>query len=205
MNVIFDPERILTDTGYCHFFAWKEMSREQGIEYDEELDAQLQGTDAAGRLEVILTRAHRSYSQAERMVLLTRQSDLYDEILVREGRNVLLPGAMQLIQALKAQGHVLGAVMTGGLAGQVLSRLPIGCMFQVFACEGDVAEQLRFVVRRLKAAPENCLLVSAFPAAAGMARAMDMPVLLYPDGEERTVILQQILSAANETKEKNGG
>ena len=200
MNVIFDPERILTDTGFCRFFSWKEMAREQGIEYDEELHAQLQGSDAAGRLEVILTRAHRSYTPAERLVLLTRQSDLYDEILAREGRNMLLPGAMQLVQALKAQGHVLGAVMTEGLAGQVLSRLPIGSMFQVFACEGSMEEQLWFILRRLKTAPENCLVVSAFPAAAEMARAMDMPVLLCPDGEERTVLLQQILSAANDTK-----
>ena len=104
------------------------------------------------------------------------------------------------MQKQNVKNLALGAVMTDGLAGQVLSRLPAGSMFRVFAHEGDMAEQLRFVLRRLQTASENCLLVSAFPAAAGTARTMNMPVLLYPDGEERTVILQQILSAVDETK-----
>ena len=194
--MIFDPERILTDTGACRFYAWKETAREQGIVYDEELDAQTQGMDAASRLDTVLTRAHRIYSPAERLVLMTRQSDLYDEALAREGEGILLPGAKALLQSLHGYGFMLGAVMTDGMAGQIFYRLPAGRFLQVYAREGKIAEQLADVQKRLHAQADQCLLVTSFPDSARAAQRLGMGALLLPEREDQASILQQILSAA---------
>ena len=178
MVVIFDPEYVLTDTDACRFGAWKEMAREQGIFYDEALDEQLRGLDRNTRLQTILSRAHRNYSAAERMALLTRQWDLQDELTQRLGEEALRPGAKELVQSLKKEGIRLGAVMSDGLPGRVLGFLSIRSRFDVISRREDLLSQLSDVQLRLSAGPGECLLVTAFPDAAKAARSLGMQALL---------------------------
>lgn len=194
MVVIFDPEKVLTDTDACRFGAWKEMAREQGILYDAAFDTLLQGMDREARLQSILNRAHRTYSPAERMALLTRQWDLQDEFLQKLGADALRPGAEQTIRALKKRKIKLGAVMTEGLPGRVLGALPIRSQFDVISRKEDLLSQLSDVQLRLSASPGDCLLVTAYPAGAKAARSLGMQALLCGQADDHTVILQQILA-----------
>ena len=192
--MIFDPEYVLTDTDACRFGAWKEMAREQGIFYDEALDEQLRGLDRNTRLQTILSRAHRNYSAAERMALLTRQWDLQDELTQRLGEEALRPGAKELVQSLKKEGIRLGAVMSDGLPGRVLGFLSIRSRFDVISRREDLLSQLSDVQLRLSAGPGECLLVTAFPDAAKAARSLGMQALLCGKNDDRAILLQQILA-----------
>ena len=194
--MIFDPEYVLTDTDACRFGAWKEMAREQGIFYDEALDEQLRGLDRNTRLQTILSRAHRNYSAAERMALLTRQWDLQDELTQRLGEEALRPGAKELVQSLKKEGIRLGAVMSDGLPGCVLGFLSIRSRFDVISRREDLLSQLSDVQLRLSAGPGECLLVTAFPDAAKAARSLGMQALLCGKNDDHAILLQQILAIA---------
>ena len=194
--MIFDPEYVLTDTDACRFGAWKEMAREQGIFYDEALDEQLRGLDRNTRLQTILSRAHRNYSAAERMALLTRQWDLQDELTQRLGEEALRPGAKELVQSLKKEGIRLGAVMSDGLPGRVLGFLSIRSRFDVISRREDLLSQLSDVQLRLSAGPGECLLVTAFPDAAKAARSLGMQALLCGKNDDHAILLQQILAIA---------
>ena len=101
MVVIFDPQDVLTDTAGCRFIAWQRMAWEQGILYDEAMHAQLKSLDPSSHLEEILRRARREYSPAERLALLTRQEDLYEECVRQMGENALLPGAARLLKRVR--------------------------------------------------------------------------------------------------------
>lgn len=194
MVVIFDPEKVLTDTESCRFGAWREMAREQGILYDAAFDAQLQGLDREARLQSILNRAHRSYTPAERMALLTRQWDLQDEMMQKLGSDSLRPGAEQMIKALKKNKIRIGAVMTDGMPGRVLGYLPVRKQFDVISRKEDLLSQLSDVQLKLSAAPGECLLVTAFPGSAKAARSLGMQALLCGQADDHAVILQQIMA-----------
>ena len=192
MVVIFDPEGVLTDTAGCSFAAWREMAREQGITYDETMAGQLAGMNATERLLGILSHARRSYTAAERLALLTRQSDLMDDLLDRLGEGIQRPGAETLIKALKNAGVHLGAVMSDGLPGRVLGRLALGRWFDVMSRQEDILSQLSDVQLRLHAAPDQCLLVTAFPGSAKAARSLGMQALLCGRGDDLTALGHQL-------------
>ena len=191
---MFDPEGVLTDTEPCRFAAWREMAREQGILYDEALDALLQGMDPETRLQGILSRAHRSYSSAERLALLTRQSDLWEDEMKRLGDGAIRPGAVQTLHTLRKHGARLGAVMTEGLPGRILGFLSIRPLFDVISRREDLLSQLSDVQLRLNAAPDECLLVTASPSSAKAARSLGMQALLCARTEEQEAVLRQIMA-----------
>ena len=205
---IFDLEGVLVETESCRFSAWKEMAREQGITYDEALDSQLQGMDPETKLQGILSRAHRTYTAAERLALLTRQFDLQDEMLQRLGDHALRPGAAHLIHTLRKRHVTLAAVMTDGLPGQVMGYLSVRSQFQVISRKEDLPSQLSDVQLRLSAAPVDCLLVTANPSSAKAARSIGMQALLCGHTDDQEAVLQQILALMpdfDQNKQFDGG
>ena len=194
MVVIFEPEGLLTDTEACRFGAWQIMAREQGIQYDETMDTQLQGMDAEQRLNAILQKGHRDYSPAERFALLARHDDLYDELMDHLGEGAVRTGSVQLLRALRGMSLRLGAVMNGDLPGHILNRLALRSLFDVLSRKEKLGNQLEDVRMRLHAAGYECLLVTAHAESAKLARAQGMQSLLCGYDEEPENILQQILA-----------
>lgn len=203
MVVIFDPQDVLTDTAGCRFIAWQRMAWEQGILYDEAMDAQLKGVDQSGHLEEILRRARRDYSAAERLALLTRQEDLYEECVRQMGENALLPGAVRLLKRVRQHGARLAAVMTAGTAGQVLTYLSVRPLFDCIARRETVAEQLREVMERMRAQPADCLLVTSCGPTANLACELGMHAVLCHHSEGEKNLLRRILAA--QTNSIDGG
>ena len=199
MVVIFDPQDVLTDTAGCRFIAWQRMAWEQGILYDEAMDEQLKGVDAAGHLEEILRRARREYSPAERLALLTRQEDLYEECVRQMGESALLPGAARLVKRLRQQGLRLAAVMTAGVAGQVLTYLSIRPCFACMARREETGDQLREVMERMQVKPADCLLVTACGPTANLACSLGIRALLCHHSEGEKNLLRRILAACNQS------
>lgn len=195
MVVIFDPQDVLTDTAGCRFIAWQRMAWEQGILYDEDLDARLKGVDMPGHLEEILRHARREYSPAERLALLTRQEDLYEECVRQMGENALLPGAAKMLKHLRRLEYPLAAVMTAGTAGQVLTYLSVRPLFACIARQEQMTDQLMEVTERMEVQPGDCLLVTACGPTANLAWDLGMRVLLCDHSEGEKNLLRRILSA----------
>lgn len=193
MIVIFDLEGVLTDTDRCRFGSWKQMAKEQGLTYDEEMDAQLRALEAEKALEQILTRSHRSYSAAEQLALLTRRADLYDEILESTGDDAILPGALQLMQTLHIRRIRTGAAAENDLPGRVLSHTSLKNMFDVVSRKEGLWVQLLDIQEKLKAPAADCLLVTAHAQSAESARALGMEALICSKGE--TVDWQRLSDA----------
>ena len=193
--VIFDPQDVLTDTAGCRFIAWQRMAWEQGILYDEDLDARLKGVDTQGHLEEILRRARREYSSAERLALLTRQEDLYEECVRQMGENALLPGASRMLRHLRRLDIPLAAVMTAGTAGQVLTYLSVRPLFACIARQERMDDQLREVMERMVVRPADCLLVTACGPTANLAWDLGMRAFLCDHTEGEKNLLRRILSA----------
>ena len=193
MIAIFDLEGVLTDTDRCRFGSWKEMSREQGLVYDEKMDWQLRGLESEAVLQELLKHARRSYSPAEQLALLARQDDLYDEQLQSMGNDILLPGAAKLIKTLKKQRIRIGAASDNGLPGRMLGYVSVRDQFDVISRKEGLWVQLLDIQEKLNAEPAQCLLITAHAQSAESARALGMGALLC-DGA-KPIDWQQISDA----------
>lgn len=202
MVVIFDPQDILTDTAGCRFVSWQRMAWEQGILYDEDLDDRLKGMDEETHLTEILSRGRRGYSAAERLALLTRHEDIYEECIRQMGDKVVIPGAARLLKKLRQRSVRLAAVMTDGTAGAVLTGTSLRPLFDCVSRQEEVGGQLTEVMQRMEARPEECLLVTANGPTAQLAFDKGIRAILCDCADGEKPILRRILSVLPQSAEQ---
>ena len=51
---IFDLDGVITDTARFHYLAWKKLSEEENLIFDEKINEQLRGISRRASLEIIL-------------------------------------------------------------------------------------------------------------------------------------------------------
>ena len=67
--VLFDLDGVIVSTDNCHYKAWKRMADEEGIYFDEKINNRLRGVSRMESLAIVLERATKSYSDAEKAAL----------------------------------------------------------------------------------------------------------------------------------------
>jgi len=104
---IFDLDGVIVSTDGLHYLAWKQMADKEGIYFDEEINNRLRGVSRMASLEIVLERANRAYSEAEKEALATYKNDVYKELLKSLTPNDILPGVSEVLQALRQKGYKL--------------------------------------------------------------------------------------------------
>jgi beta-phosphoglucomutase len=101
---IFDLDGVIVTTDDCHFRAWKKMADEEGIYFDREINERLRGVSRMASLEIILERANKAYTEEEKVELATRKNGYYVEFIQELTPADILPGVIENIDGLKANG-----------------------------------------------------------------------------------------------------
>lgn len=99
--VIFDLDGVIVSTDECHYQAWKKMSDEESIPFDREINERLRGVSRMGSLEIILERALRTYTEAEKLQMTERKNGYYREFIEQLTPEDILPGVLRNLQDLK--------------------------------------------------------------------------------------------------------
>ena len=133
MIVIFDPEGVLIDTESCRFGSWERMALEQGIVLDKTFFNQFHDASDDKILQAILRGSHRSYSVPEKMALLTRRGDIFDELLESAGDAILLPDTTELLQELRRYGYKMAAVAAPVLPGRLLGHTTVRRLIEFYS------------------------------------------------------------------------
>ena len=102
--VIFDLDGVIVSTDDCHYEAWKKMADEEGIYFDKTINNRLRGVSRMESLEIVLERAEKEYSEEEKTALAERKNGYYKEFITKLTPNDILPGAMNTLDELKANG-----------------------------------------------------------------------------------------------------
>ena len=102
--VLFDLDGVIVSTDNCHYKAWKQMADEEGIYFDEKINNRLRGVSRMESLAIVLERATKSYSDAEKAALAERKNNYYKELITALTPADILPGAMENLKALKESG-----------------------------------------------------------------------------------------------------
>lgn len=80
--VIFDLDGVIVFTDRFHYQAWKKMTDDMGIYFDEEINNRLRGVSRMDSLEIILERYEGgSLSEEKKKELASRKNKTYRELL----------------------------------------------------------------------------------------------------------------------------
>ena len=127
--VIFNLEGVLVTTDHCHEQAWREMAIENGIPFDKNTFERMRGLSRQDALEVLLSRARRRYTDAEKMVLSMRKADLYMDFISNLDTSCALPGAIESVLALRHSGIRTAVASSSQHARFILKHLGIQNLF----------------------------------------------------------------------------
>jgi beta-phosphoglucomutase len=175
--VIFDLDGVITDTAHYHFLAWKRLADSVGAPFDAAFNEQLKGVDRMGSLELILARAPRTYTPAEKRALADAKNGHYQELIATMTPDDLLPGALRALADVRAAGLKIGLASVSRNAFTVLDRLGIRDRFDDVVDAATVVngkpdpEIFLTAAAHLGVAPADCLGVE--DAAAGVASIKD--------------------------------
>ncbi len=170
--VLFDLDGVIVSTDEYHYRAWKAMADDCGIHFDRTINNRLRGVSRRASLEIILERADRPYTEAEKDALTDRKNDLYRESLKELTPRDRDPDFAALYAWLKARGIRTAVASSSRNTATILSRIGLMDRFDAIADGTMITRSKPDPEVFLKAAQllnedaANCLVIE--DAAAGV-------------------------------------
>lgn len=102
-GLVFDLDGVIVDTAIYHYYAWKYVAEEMGIQLNLDFNEQLKGISRADSLELILEYGNltKNISEIEKERMLDAKNDLYLQYLEQLNKESILPGILKLLEDAK--------------------------------------------------------------------------------------------------------
>ena len=167
-GVIFDMDGVIVDSGPAHLESWKRLASENGLDIT---DAQFAETFGRPSREIIRLRwGDRLPEDEARRDEEVRRLDDHKESIYREiirGRVPVMPGAVELIRALHAEGWRLGIGSSGPPANValVVEELDLAPLLSGSTSASDVTrgkpdpEVFLIAAERMGVEPARCIVI----------------------------------------------
>lgn len=174
--VIFDLDGVIVSTDECHYLAWQRMAEEEGIDFTRDDNQRCRGVSRMESLEVVLEKAGRTYTAAEKESLAARKNGYYVGLLADLGPGDILPGVTEFVADLRSAGVKTAIGSSSRNALRILERIGLLGGFDAIVDGTDVERSkpapdvFLLAATRLGVPPAACLVVE--DAAAGVAAAV---------------------------------
>ena len=106
-GIIFDLDGVLCHTDEYHYLAWKALADKIGVPFDRQVNERLRGVSRMESLDIILERATRPYTAAEKAALATEKNEMYRGFLANMTPDDLPAGVGETLATLRARGYRL--------------------------------------------------------------------------------------------------
>lgn len=179
-GVIFDLDGVLVRTDGLHYLAWKQIADAEEIYFDERINDRLRGVSRMESLDIVLERARRSYTSAEKQAMADRKNTIYRDLLMGMGPGDVLPGVGSILDALRARDVRLAVGSSSKNAGTILDRCALTRLFDAVVDGNDISrskpdpEVFLLAATRLGVPPARCLVVEDAVAGIEAARRAGM-------------------------------
>ncbi len=163
--VIFDLDGVLVTTDDCQFRAWKQMADENGIPFTRQDNDRLRGVNRSSSLDIVLEKARRHYTEAEKLALAMRKNDLYTDLISDLSENAILPGALDTVKALRHDKIKTAIGSSSKNTRTILKRLHMTDLFDAVADGNQILsskpdpEVFLLAASKLAILPEYCIVV----------------------------------------------
>ena len=176
-GIIFDLDGVLVSTDEMHYLAWKRLADELGITgFTREDNRRQRGVSRMASLEVVLEKADRIYSEAEKAVLAERKNNYYLELLENMDESAVLENVKDVLKVLKDKGLLLAVGSASRNAPVILMKTGLMPYLDKISCGLDTTkskpdpEVFLVAAEKLALPPEECLVVE--DSAAGIQAAV---------------------------------
>ena len=172
---LFDLDGVLVDTAVYHFQAWKNLGNHFDYELTEEQNEELKGISRVASLDRILTWAKKEASQEEKNKWLIEKNENYLELISNMNPSEILPGVLDFLQEIKAQGYLIALGSASKNAEVILRKTGLISWFDAIIDGNHVQKSKPDPEVFLKGAealgvsPENCIVFE--DASAGIEAA----------------------------------
>ncbi|MBE5801121.1 MAG: beta-phosphoglucomutase [Clostridiales bacterium] len=183
LGVIFDLDGVIVSTDNCHYLAWKRMADEEGIPFDRTINERLRGVSRMESLSIILEKATKDYTEAEKQEMATRKNGYYVELIQSLTCGDLLEGAGDALALLRNKGIKIAIGSSSRNTPIILKQIGLEDSFDAVADGNAITrskpdpEVFLLAAKSLGLAPANCLVVEDADAGVEAALAGGMRVL----------------------------
>lgn len=172
---IFDLDGVLTDTAEYHYRGWKRLADEYGLPFTREENESLRGIPRRESLLLILK--DREFAEGQILEMMERKNNYYLEFIREISPRDVLPGAIELLQEIRAAGLKSAVGSASRNAPEVLERLGIASLLDAISHGGSVERQkpapdlFLHAATQLDLEPAECVVVEDAAAGIEAARA----------------------------------
>ena len=173
-GVIFDLDGVLTETAEYHYRGWQRLADEEGIPFDRQANEAMRGLSRRDSLLHLLNGHSRTEEQIQEM--MERKNRYYLESVKDISPADLLPGAIELLDELRANGIKVGIGSASKNAREVIQRLGIADRVDAISDGYSVARSkpapdlFLHAAAQLGLTPEHCVVVE--DASSGVEAAL---------------------------------
>jgi beta-phosphoglucomutase len=157
---IFDLDGVIVDTARYHFMAWKRLTDQLGIEFDEEDNERLKGVSRMASLDIILGIGGISLDENKKIEYATLKNKWYVDYITKMTPAEILPGCVDFIKELRIAGIRIAIGSASKNTPLILETVGIAHLFDAVADGNNI--------RKAKPDPEVFLkaaeMVGAEPA-----------------------------------------
>lgn len=185
--VIFDLDGVIVSTDEYHYQAWKSISDKEDIYFDRSINNRLRGVSRAESLEIVLEKANREYTQAEKEVLLEEKNNIYKDLLKNLSSSDILPGVSEVLDYLKSKKIKVAIGSSSKNTSLILQKIGLLNSFDAIV-DGTMIKKSKpdpevFILAadKLNVLPEECIVVEDAKAGVEAALAGNMKVAAIGD------------------------
>ncbi|EGT3617241.1 beta-phosphoglucomutase [Clostridium perfringens] len=185
--VIFDLDGVIVSTDEYHYQAWKSISDKEDIYFDRSINNRLRGVSRAESLEIVLEKANREYTQAEKEVLLEEKNNIYKYLLKNLSSSDILPGVSEVLDYLKSKKIKVAIGSSSKNTSLILQKIGLLNSFDAIV-DGTMIKKSKpdpevFILAadKLNLLPEECIVVEDAKAGVEAALAGNMKVVAIGD------------------------
>ena len=177
---IFDLDGVIVDTAKYHFLAWRNLAHSLGFDFTEEQNEHLKGVSRVKSLEILLEIGNVNLSEDKKRAFLKEKNHEYLGYVNKMTSDEILPGVIVVLDFLDKTNvkYALGSASKNSKL--ILEKVGLLDRFFALVDGNDVSkakpdpEVFLIGAKKLKVAPENCIVVEDAIAGVRAANAAGM-------------------------------
>lgn len=181
--VIFDLDGVLVDTAEFHYQAWQRLADHIGVPFDRQANEALRGVDRMTSLQRLLGEHAGRFSDAEKLAMAAEKNAEYVQLIECITPADLLPGAGELLVALREAGIPAAVASSSKNAHRVIELLQVAPLLSAIVNGGDVQQAkpdpalFLLAAARMDMLPAQCIVVEDAEAGVEAAQRGGMRVI----------------------------
>ena len=138
-TIIFDLDGVICSTDHYHYLAWKKLSDELHISFDEKDNEKLRGVSRMESLDIILEKSSQTYSQVEKEEFANKKNALYQQYLKQMTPSDLSVEVKETLDQLRNKGYRLAIGSSSKNTKLILKQLGLENYFDAI-CDGTMIQ-----------------------------------------------------------------